>query len=73
MFKIARLRGRTSELEASNASLEEELRTLDEDRADIIAYLKKTLLTKSDEMTELQERLDGLKQVRFKKWKNPFN
>lgn len=62
---MLRLRNRTSELETSNASLEEELRSLDEDRADIIAYLKKNLLTKTEHMTELQERLDGLRQVRI--------
>lgn len=50
-------------METTNTELEENLSKLDEDRSDIIAYLKKALQQKTNELVELQERLDGLKQV----------
>lgn len=37
---------------------------MDEDRADIIAFLRRQLEDKSSEIAELQERLAGLKQSR---------
>ena len=36
---------------------------LDEDRADVISFLNRTLSEKSDEILELNERLEGLQQV----------
>ncbi|KAK6635371.1 hypothetical protein RUM44_000622 [Polyplax serrata] len=60
--KLNRVKTRSSEIENINIELEENLKKLDEDRSDIIAYLKKTLKVKINELAELRERFDGLKQ-----------
>lgn len=57
------MKTRAGELEILNEQLEENIKKLDEDRSDVIAYLKKTLNAKTNELTELQDRFDGLKQV----------
>jgi hypothetical protein len=50
----------------SNEEHQRRYEQLDEDRADIIANLKKMLQEKEDENTEMQERLEGLKEVHDK-------
>lgn len=59
------MKSRTSDLENSNAQLEEKIQKLDDDRSDIIAYLEKTLKTKTNDLAELQQRFDGLTEVYF--------
>ena len=49
----------------SNEEYQKRYEQLDEDRADIIAYLKKMLQEKEDEITELKERLEGLQKVKI--------
>jgi hypothetical protein len=51
------------ELETSNEEYQRRYEQLDEDRADIIAYLKRMVQEKENEITELEERLDGLQKV----------
>ena len=34
-----------------------------EDKADVVAYLKRTLIHRTDQIAELQARLEGLQQV----------
>ncbi|XP_067012296.2 cilia- and flagella-associated protein 157 [Anabrus simplex] len=58
--KVERLKARCLELEVSNEELQKNYATLDEDRADIIAYLKRVTQQKSDEIEELEERIDAL-------------
>ncbi|CAB3235927.1 unnamed protein product [Arctia plantaginis] len=67
--KIARLRSSVSEYEACNEELQNALEKLDEDRADIIAFLKKQLSTKIEEYNELKEKVDGLIEIRDRETK----
>ncbi|KAJ9577935.1 hypothetical protein L9F63_025203, partial [Diploptera punctata] len=57
------MKTRCLELEMSNEEYQRKYEQLDEDRADIIAYLKKMLQQKEDEITELKERLEGLQKT----------
>lgn len=52
-----------NELETDNDEIKKKLQKLDEDRADIIAYLKCNLHAKSDQISDLEERLCALQQV----------
>ncbi|XP_059057236.1 cilia- and flagella-associated protein 157 [Achroia grisella] len=62
--KIARLRSAVDEYEQRNDELQKAYDKLDEDRADIIAYLKKTLNLKNDENNELKDKVKGLEETR---------
>lgn len=62
--KIARLRSAVDEYEQRNEELQKAYDKLDEDRADIIAYLKKTLNVKNEENNELKEKVKGLEETR---------
>ncbi|XP_041980311.1 cilia- and flagella-associated protein 157 [Aricia agestis] len=62
--KVARLRTAVDEYEQKNEELQKAYDKLDEDRADIIAYLKKTLNLKSEENNELKDKVKGLEETR---------
>lgn len=62
--KIARLRTTVDEYEVRNEELQKAYDKLDEDRADIIAYLKKTLNLKTEENIELKDKVKGLEETR---------
>lgn len=62
--KINRLRTLTQELEEKNEVGKENYEKLDEDRNDIITYLRRTLTAKSAEINELQERVISLNESR---------
>lgn len=62
--KIARLRTAVEEYEVRLEELQKAYDKLDEDRADIIAYLKKTLSMKNEENNELKEKVRGLEEIR---------
>jgi hypothetical protein len=48
----------------SNEEYQKKYEQLDEDRADIVAYLKKLLQEREGDITELRERLAGVQKVR---------
>ncbi|VVC99517.1 cilia- and flagella-associated protein 157 [Leptidea sinapis] len=62
--KIARLRAAVDDYEVRNEELQKAYDKLDEDRADIIAYLKKTLNLKNEENNELKDKVKGLEETR---------
>ncbi|CAH0586791.1 unnamed protein product [Chrysodeixis includens] len=62
--KVARLRTALDEYEVRNEELQASYNKLDEDRADIIAFLKKTLTAKNEENIELKEKVKGLEEIR---------
>lgn len=62
--KLERLKTYNAELETRNEELEAEYKKLDEDRADVITYLKKTLQIKVDEVAELTERVQAIEEKR---------
>lgn len=62
--KVARLRSAVDEYELRNEELQKAYDKLDEDRADIIAYLKKTLNLKNEENNELKDKVKGLEETR---------
>lgn len=62
--KVARLRSAVDEYELRNEELQKAYDKLDEDRANIIAYLKKTLNLKNEENNELKDKVKGLEETR---------
>ncbi|XP_031357751.1 cilia- and flagella-associated protein 157-like [Photinus pyralis] len=62
--KIARLKTLTEELEVKNVELQKNLKTLDEDRNDVIAYLKRVIRDKTEEVKDFHERLTGIEEAR---------
>ncbi|XP_047993848.1 uncharacterized protein LOC125232242 [Leguminivora glycinivorella] len=63
--KVARLRTTVEELELKNKEMKKNYNKLDEDRADIIAYLKKVLNNKNGEINELKEQVKTLEETRL--------
>jgi mRNA-degrading endonuclease RelE of RelBE toxin-antitoxin system len=57
------MKTRCLELEMSNEEYQKKYERLDEDRADIIAYLKRILQEREDDIMELRERLAGVQKV----------
>ncbi|XP_068633985.1 cilia- and flagella-associated protein 157 [Battus philenor] len=62
--KLARYRTAIEQYEVRNEELQKAYEKLDEDRADVIAYLKKVLNTKNEENGELKERVKSLEELR---------
>ena len=62
--RVARLRSSVDGYEVRYEELQKAIDKLDEDRADIIAFLKKTLHVKNEENTELKEKVKVLEELR---------
>lgn len=80
--KLLNLRKRNADVEAKNIELETQMVQLDEDRADIIAFLNRTVSTQTSEIKDLEEKLSELAKVRteetekfqniIKEWESKF-
>ncbi|KAK7585928.1 hypothetical protein V9T40_000107 [Parthenolecanium corni] len=62
--KLKRLNEQCADLQAENVAIKETLAQLDEDRADVIAYLKQILKSKVDEIADLLDKVNALQQTR---------
>lgn len=62
--KLSNVRKRNADLEERNVELETQMFQLDEDRADIIAFLNRTVQTQASEIKDLEEKLSELGKVR---------
>lgn len=62
--KLANLRKRNNELEDKNVETEAQMMQLDDDRADIIAFLNRTTSKQSNSIKDLEEKLFQLAKVR---------
>lgn len=60
--KLARLRATNTELEDKNEILNEKFTKLDEDRNDVIVYLKRILQERTEEISELQSGITKLQE-----------
>uniref|UniRef100_A0A182LUJ2 CUB domain-containing protein n=1 Tax=Anopheles culicifacies TaxID=139723 RepID=A0A182LUJ2_9DIPT len=62
--KLARLRTHNVKIEERNEDLESRLKQIEEDRADVTAYLDRTLQEKVGTIVELEDKLSELSKVR---------
>ncbi|XP_058059848.1 cilia- and flagella-associated protein 157 [Anopheles bellator] len=62
--KLARLRTHNVKIEERNEELESRLKQIEEDRADVTAYLDRTLQEKVGTIVELEDKLSELSKVR---------
>uniref|UniRef100_A0A182JMH3 CUB domain-containing protein n=1 Tax=Anopheles atroparvus TaxID=41427 RepID=A0A182JMH3_ANOAO len=62
--KLARLRTHNVKIEDRNEELESRLKQIEEDRADVTAYLDRTLQEKVGTIVELEDKLSELSKVR---------
>lgn len=62
--KLTRLRGHNNRIELQVEELESKLKQVQEDKADIVAYLNRVLTEKVDIIKELEEKLTELNNVR---------
>ncbi|XP_043669583.1 centrosomal protein of 63 kDa [Vespula pensylvanica] len=64
--QLARLRTTNEELEHEVKTIRKQFTKLEEDRSDIVAYLKRNLTEKIEETRELNERISALEELRKK-------
>ncbi|KAF7398574.1 hypothetical protein HZH66_006471 [Vespula vulgaris] len=64
--QLARLRTTNEELEHEVKTIRKQFTKLEEDRSDIVAYLKRNLTEKIEETRELNERISALEELRRK-------
>ena len=61
--KLERRNEKMRQYELSNKEFEERYIQLREDKADVVAYLKRTLAQRTDQISELSARLEGLQHI----------
>lgn len=61
--KLDRRNDRAKNLESSNKEYQDRFEQLREDKADVVAFLKRALQQRTDQISELQARLEGLQHV----------
>ncbi|KAL2712398.1 serine/threonine-protein kinase dst2 [Vespula squamosa] len=64
--ELARLRTTNEELEHEIKTIRQQFTKLEEDRSDIVAYLKRNLTEKIEETHDLNERISALEELRKK-------
>lgn len=68
--KLAHLRTHNAKLEQRNEELESEMAQLSEDRADVTAFLNRSLHTQAGSLKDLEEKLSELSKVRQEETEN---
>lgn len=62
--KLARLRSQVMAMDEQNAGVTEQLRSLKEDRADVAAYLERTLVQRNETIASLESQLNNIINLR---------
>lgn len=71
--KLARLRSHNARIEEQNEEFETSIKQMEEDKADITAYLNRTLSEKLEIISELEDKLTELYKVREEENRDAFN
>jgi len=63
--QLARYKGQCTTLENENEEVKKSMAKLDEDRGDVIIFLKRSVQQKTEEMAEMAERMKALEEAKI--------